>query len=137
MAKRQQLPKRLFKGQDRISAYQKDQSPAKLMKQVSREHPDLLQNIEFVLVTRFHEDPGMDDRAASEALRACLGGAEPVDPRVAELVAGLQMVREFRATVSDDLWHDALRVVDDSVHRHSDLAPGRVDYLSFVAQYVR
>jgi len=134
MAKRQP-PKRLFRGKERISAYDSDPSPTKLMKQVSRDHLDVLQNIEVILATHHREDPGMDDRAASAALRACLTGAQPDDPRVADLVAALQSVREFREDITDEIWHKAVRVVDDSVRRRSDLMPGAISYLEFIDNY--
>lgn len=137
MAKRP-LPKRMFKTQDRISNYQhtQSQSPIKLMKRVSSRHEDLLKDIESVLVACHRRDSGMDDRAASEAIRAKLNGEKSSDPRVADLVTDLARVRDSRRDVSDDDWRDALRVVDDSVRRHSSLRAGEKSYLEFVAPYV-
>ncbi len=56
MAKRN-LPRRLFKAPDRVSSYQHDRSSTSRMKQMSREHMDVLQNIEFSLVSGFSKRP--------------------------------------------------------------------------------
>ena len=59
-----------------------------------------------------------------------------VGPRVADLVGALEAIRQFREDISDDVWHDGLRVVRDSVHRHSRLRRGETGYLAFAGQYV-
>ena len=137
MAKRQP-PKRLFKNRDRVSSYESERSrsPIKLMKRMAGAHEDVLQNIEFALVSRHREDPGIDDRAVDEALRCYLNDTEPSDARVADLVGALEAIRQFREDISDDVWHDGLRVVRDSVHRHSRLRRGETGYLAFAGQYV-
>jgi uncharacterized alpha-E superfamily protein len=137
MAKRQP-PKRLFKNRDRVSSYESERSrsPSKLMKRMAGAHEDVLQNIEFALVNRHREDPGIDDRAVDEALRCSLNDTEPSDARVADLVGALEAIRQFREDISDDVWHDGLRVVRDSVHRHSRLRRGETGYLAFAGQYV-
>jgi hypothetical protein len=136
MAKRE-LPKRMFKERDRVSSYhQPSRSPGKLMKHMSRDHFDVLQNIEFTLVRRWREDREIDDSVVSAALRASLKNVTAEQPLVAGLVEDLKSVREMRADVSADVWHDALRVVDDSVHNHSQLRPGETSYLSFASRYL-
>jgi hypothetical protein len=130
------LPKRLFKDPDRVSSYQHNQSPIKRMKRMASGHEDVLQNIEFALVTRHRGDPTIDDRAVSEALRACIKHTEPVDPRAADLVAALAGIRELREDVPDDVWLEGLRVVEESVRRHSHLRSGEKSYLAFAAQFI-
>ena len=134
MAKRNP-PKRLFKA-DRVSSYQHDRSPISRMKQMSRAHEDILQNIEATLVAEWREDPDIDDRSALEALQASVSGAGAEDARVSGLVAALRSIREFRAEVGDATWLEAVRVVADSVRRHSKREPGETSYLEFVAPYV-
>jgi hypothetical protein len=136
MAKRQQPPKRLFKGREHVSAYSTSSSPTKLMKQVSRDHLDVLQNIESTLASRYREDPAMDDRTADAALRASLAGTQPDEPRAAALVAALQAIREFHEDITDEVWYKALRVVEDSVRTHSSLAPGDTGYFEFIKPYI-
>jgi hypothetical protein len=131
-----EIPEGLLQRPDPLLVHPIRRSSTKLMRQILRRHGDVLQTIEFVLVTRFQEDSGMDDRAASAALRACLCDGEPVETRIAEIVEGLSAVRDFRLSVSDEVWRDALRVVDDSVHRHSKLLPGESTYLEFAAQFL-
>jgi hypothetical protein len=136
MAKRD-LPKRMFKDRDVASSYKHERSPVKLMKQMSRDHLDVLQNIEFTLLGRHRRDPSLDDRVMSEALRAAVSNIAPHDPRIADVHEALAAVRQTREDVSDDVWRDALRVVDESVRTHSRLRPGETSYLSFIAHYVR
>ena len=135
MAKRQ-LPKRLFKSRDVVASYKNDRAPVKLMKQMSRDHEDVLQNIEVALVRRHREDPRIDDRAADEALRAALHGTMPTHPRAADLYESLTAIRQLREDIPDDVWRDGLRVVDDSVRRHSQLRPGETSYFEFAGQFV-
>jgi uncharacterized alpha-E superfamily protein len=135
MAKRN-LPKRLFKTPDRVSSYQHDRSPTSRMKHMARDHEDVLQNIEFALVNGHREDPEIDDRDVFEALRVSLNDGETDEERVDGLVMALRATRQFREDITDDVWREALRVVADSVKRHSERRPGETSYLSFAGQFV-
>ncbi len=130
-------PRRLFKNADRVSSYQIGQSPTKRMKQMSRDHLDVLQNIEFALVRSYRDDQRVDDQMVDAALRACLSGEEPDDPQVIAIVASLAEVREMREDISDDIWRDALRVIEESVRRHSERHPRETSYLDFAAKYIK
>lgn len=136
MAKKRQQPKRLFK-QEHISSYKTDLSPTARMKQMTRDHSDILQNIEFILLEYHSEFPETDDRLLAEALRASLGGGEPAAPRAEEIVDRLAALRRTRDDVAEDLWRDGLRVIRDSIRRHSELRPGETTYIKFVSQYVQ
>jgi hypothetical protein len=137
LAKDKRKPaKRLFKTPDRASSYGQERSAKGLMKHMARDHQDVLQNIEFVLVTLRRRDPEIDDRAVSAALRASVAGKEPDDPRAASLFQNLAQIRAMREDLSDEVWHGALRVVDESVRRHSQCRPGETGYLRFVSQYI-
>ena len=135
MAKRN-LPKRLFKTPDRVSSYQHDRSAMSRMKHISRDHRDVLQNIEFALVNGHREDPQIDDHDVFEALRASLNDTEPDEEPVAGLVMALRAMRQLREEITDDVWREALHVVADSVKRHSELRPGETSYLSFTSKYM-
>ena len=135
MAKRK-LPRRLFKAPDRVSSYQHDRSSTSRMKQMSREHLDVLQNIEFSLVSGYRKDPSIDDRAVLEALGASLSNREPGEQPVSGLVMALRAMREYREDITDDVWREALHVIVDSVKRHSELRPGETSYLSFADRFV-
>jgi hypothetical protein len=135
MAKRKP-PKRLFKGQEHVSSYHaRSRAPGKLMKQMARDHEDVLQNIEAVIIARYRADGNVDDRAVDEALRACMGGKPADDPVAADLVKDLEAVRALREDVPDDVWRDGLQVVHDSVKRHSQLRPGETSYLEFTQPF--
>jgi len=111
--------------------------PGDPMKRMMRDHEDVLQNIEFVLVTAYRRDPEVDDRLAAGALSAAIAGTPSADERAQELVGELKAMREFRAEVADDIWRDGLSVVLHSVRRHSDLRPGSTGYLDFVSRFIR
>ena len=132
-------PKRLFKTEDRVSSFEADRlrSPGKRMKVMSRDHEDVLQNIEFALVTQFREDRGIDDRHVDEALTVAIDNGTPSDRRVEDLVSAIDQIRSLREDVSDEVWRTALLTVRDSVRRHSDRKPRETSYLDFVSPYVR
>jgi hypothetical protein len=110
---------------------------ARGMQRMSRDHADVLQNIEFCLVATFHENPAFDDAGALKALWAmALGELETGDPHADEALQSLWDVRRIREEVTDNVWHDGLRVIMDSVRRQSRLHEGEISYLAFVDGYV-
>ncbi|MFI5454829.1 MAG: hypothetical protein ACHRXM_05200 [Isosphaerales bacterium] len=133
-------PKRLFKNQDVIHAYQHDRSARAGLKHMTRDHVDVLQNIEFALVNQAREGPNIDDRMIDQALRSCMNRTDPPDDagfQVVRLCAVLETTRLMREDVSYETWIAGLRTVDQSVRRHSNLSPGETSYLDFVQDYVR
>ena len=110
--------------------------PRKSIKHMARDHLDVLQNIEFVLVSEYRSDRSIDDRIVADALRAVILDAEPEDTRAQSLSKSLEGIRELRADISDDIWQEGLRTVLQSVHRHSNLKPGSKWYLDFVSDFV-
>jgi len=110
--------------------------PRKSMKRMARDHLDVLQNIEFVLVSGYRSERSIDDRIVADVLIAAILDAEPQDSRARSLNESLESIRVLRSDISDDIWRDGLRTVLESVHRHSSLKPGSRDYLDFVSDYV-
>ncbi len=108
----------------------------KLMKRMTRDHQDVLQNIEFILVTGYRDDHSIDDCIVADALEAAILGSEPEDCRARSLNEALEEIRQLRSDVSDDIWTDGLRTVLQSVHRHSRLTPGCTWYLDFASQFI-
>jgi single-stranded DNA-specific DHH superfamily exonuclease len=108
----------------------------KLMKRMVRDHQDVLQNIEFILVSRYRENRRIDDRIIADALKATIHGNTAEDALAESLKEGLEEMRLFRSDVSDDVWRDGLRTVLQSVHRHSYLRPGEREYLDFVSNFI-
>jgi hypothetical protein len=127
----------MFKEADRVSRYEHDRSPIGRMKRVAREHEDVLQAIETLFVSRWKEQFGIDDRAVAAAIHACLTGTETDDPLATDLARDLAHERAGFDDLPDRDWHEALRVVRDSVHRHSECLPDETSYLSFVSEYVK
>ena len=108
----------------------------KLMKRMTQDHQDVLQNIEFVLVTRHREDSSIDDCVIADALKAAINGDMPEDALAQSVNESLEGMREFRSDVSDEIWRNCLQTVLQSVYRHSSLRPGSMDYLDFVSDYI-
>ena len=110
--------------------------PRKSMKHMARDHLDVLQNIEFVLVSGYRSERSIDDRIVADVLIAAILDAEPEDIRARSLNESMENIHMLRSDISDDIWRDGLRTVLESVHRHSSLKPGSRDYLDFVSDYV-
>jgi len=110
--------------------------PRRSLKDMTRNYLDVLQNIEFILLSEYENDVSIDDRIVAEALRAAVLNAEPDDDIVQFLKERLEEIRRVRSDVSDDIWRDGLRTVLQSVLRHSNLKPGTTWYLDFVSDMV-
>jgi hypothetical protein len=108
----------------------------KLMKRMSRDHLDVLQNIEFILVSAYRKDSIIDDRIVAGALQSAIDNALPQDDRAIPIKENLQDMYEFRGDISDDIWKAGLRTVLHSVKRHSGLRPGSTEYLDFVSEFI-
>ena len=106
------------------------------MHRMVRNHQDILQNIEFVLVTSSRDDPTVDDAAADRALTCAMRGGAPDDPQVADILTGLQAIRQVRPETPDAIWQDGLLTVLQSVRRHSTRLPGERRYLQFVSRFI-
>ena len=133
-------PKRLFKNKDVVHTYQHERENKLDMKSMSRDHLDVLQNIEFTLVKNAREDDRVDDRTVDEALGLALRGKEPgedADPLAVSIYDLLEGMRAYREDVPDNIWQAGLKTVRESVRRHSTLAPGEKRYLRFAEPYVR
>jgi hypothetical protein len=108
----------------------------KLLKRMIRDHHDVLQDIEFIFISRYREDPSIDDRIVADALKAAIGGDMAEDTLAESLNKDLEGERLLRPDVSDDIWRDGLRTILQSVQRHSNLRPGEREYLDFVSGFI-
>ncbi len=99
-------------------------------------HQDILQNIEFTIISEYRQDSGIDDRIVAETLKALILNTEPQEESVDRLKQALKSARRLRDDVSDNLWRDGLRVVLRSVHDHSDLIPSSTYYLDFIDKFI-
>ena len=117
--------------------YEHKEKPEKIYKRMTRDHVDVLQNIEFSIVSacRRHED--IDDSIIASALKTAIAGSEPVGELAAVLIDDLAQIRQIRdEPIPDNIWTDGLKVVLWSVRNHSDAQPGDRDYLAFIQNYV-
>lgn len=108
----------------------------KLMKRMARDHQDVLQNIEFALVSGYRENHSIDDYIVADALEAAIQGNVPEDSHAISLNEALEDIRQLGSDVSDDIWKDGLRIVLQPVHWHSSLKPGCRWYLDFASQFI-
>ena len=116
--------------------YEHKEKPEKIYKRMTRNHVDVLQNIEFSIVSacRRHED--IDDSIIASALKTAIAGSEPVGELSAVLIDDLAHIRQIRdEPIPDNIWTDGLKVVLWSVRNHSDAQPGDRDYLAFIQNY--
>ena len=116
--------------------YERKEKPEKIFKQMTREHLDVLHNIEFSIVSTCCDRSDIDDRIIASALKTAIVGGEPADALSAMLINNLTNTRRMRADVSDTIWSNGLKVVLQSVHPHSDARPGDREYLAFIQNYV-
>lgn len=116
--------------------YEHKENPEKIFKQMTRDHLDVLQNIEFSIVSACRDCNSIDDKIIASALKAAIAGDEPADALSALLINDLANTRRMRADVPDTIWTNGLKVVLESVLNHSDARPGDRDYLTFIQNYV-
>lgn len=108
----------------------------KLMKRMSRNHIDVLQNIESIILLAADKYSEIDDCAVHQALESILHNQLPETAASLLVFGSLRGIREIRNDVDDELWRDGIRVVKDSVQTHSTLAPGETHYLDFASPFV-
>ena len=116
--------------------YERKEKPEKIFKRMTRNHLDVLQNIEFSIVSTCRNYGDIDDSIIASALKTAIAGSDPVGELSAILINDLVQIRQMRAAVPDNIWTDGLKVVLQSVRTHSDLQPGDRDYLTFIQNYV-
>jgi len=105
-------------------------------KTVREENLDVLQNIEFGIVTTSREDPTIDDVIVFSALKSALKRTGSEDLRTSAVIDGLRRMREMRTDVTDSVWDNCLRTIMESVRLHSALTPGAKGYLDFIKHFI-
>ena len=116
--------------------YQRKEKPENIFKQMTQHHVDVLQNIEFSIISTYRSHAAIDDGVIASALKTIIAAGEPDGKLAAMLIDDLDEVRQTRADVPDDIWIKGLKVVLESVHTHSDTRPGDRDYLTFIGIFV-
>ena len=103
---------------------------------MTEHHVDILQNIEFSLVTAWRDDSDIDDKDTAAALKTVINEGQAENQQVKSLVSVLENIRMQRLDVSDDIWKKGLKVVLDSVYTHSNAKEGDTDYLEFASDFI-
>jgi hypothetical protein len=132
-------PRRLFGNSDVVHSFQGRRGNPAGPSRLAPNRPDGLQHVEFAFAALAKKDLEVDDRAVLEAIQLALKGSkaeESTAPKVAELRALIESVRETRTNVSDSEWANTLRSVVKSVRSQSGLEPGERDYLDFIGRYL-
>ena len=112
------------------------QATGKLLRRMTRDHVDVLQNIEMTLISAYEKDGSIYDRIIAEVLQAAINDEIPDGARAQSIQEDLDEMRDLRADVPDKIWRDGLRTVLQSVQRHSNLRPGERNYLDFVSDFI-
>ena len=118
------------------SGMKETQESRKLMKRMVRDHQDVLQNIESIIISEYRENRRIDDRVVADALKAAIHSETAENDLAESINQAVEEMRMLRSNVSDDVWRDGLRTVLQSVHRHSYLRPGEREYLCFVGDFI-
>ncbi len=114
----------------------REEKPEKIFKRMTRNHLDVLQNIESTILSASRSHSNIDDKIVASALKTAIADEDPVEELSGLLVKDLDNTRLIRADVSNQLWKDGLKVVLKSVYNHSAAQAGDRDYLDFVSEYV-
>ena len=126
----------LQKNNIRRLSLKKEPDSDKLLRRMTRDHLDVLQNIEFSLVSAHRDDNSIDDLKIATALKAAICGDFSEDYGVNSLIDGLDQIRRLRSDVSDEVWQAGLQTVLKSVRRHSSLKASDRGYLNFVSSFL-
>jgi hypothetical protein len=125
------------------SRFEEEYEETRLLGSIIRDHMDLLQNIEFALVTTWKEDARVDDAAVYAALRAVREDDEARSPLAGEAAAAVRGILDWRRQnlepheLSKPLRRAACKKIMGSIRNHSSCTPGDTGYLRFVSQFVR
>lgn len=124
------------KPKGRIRKYIRPDRPEKDFQFMTRHYVDVLQNIEFCIVTSWRDDSDIDDKDTAAALKTVINGGQAENQRVKLLVSALENIRMQRLDVSDEIWKKGLKVVLESVYTHSNANEGDTDYLEFASSFM-
>jgi len=114
----------------------RQEKPEKIFKQMTSDHVDVLQNIEFSIVSAYRRSSNIDDKVVASALKTVIAGGDAADELSHSLIEALEDIRLLHADVSDEIWKNGLKVVLQSVYDHSDMRTGDRDYLKFISPFL-
>jgi hypothetical protein len=103
--------------------------------EITEHHTDLLEGIEGTILETWRYVTGLCDHWTHLGLVAAMRGDMPDHSCSMMLFEALRKLREERDDVDDELWLDALRVVDQSLRDHSSVRHGDRSYLTFIRTF--
>jgi hypothetical protein len=103
---------------------------------MTNDHVDVLENIEFSIVSAYRSNSNIDDKVVASALKTVMAGDDAADGLSHSLIEAIEDMRLLRADVSDEIWKKGLKVVLQSVYDHSDMQTGDRDYLDFISPFL-
>lgn len=103
--------------------------------EITTHHTDLLENIEGTILETWRHVTGLCDHWTHLGLIGAMRNDMPDHPCSLMLFEALKKLRAKREDVDDELWLDALRVVDQSVRDHSSVKHGDRSYLEFIRAF--
>ena len=125
-----------FKPTGRKRKFIREEKQEKIYKEMTKNHVDVLENIEFAIINVWRENPLIDDKAVAAALKAVIKAEEPKDIMSCLLKKALEGARLIRSDVSDEIWTKGLKVVLESVYTHSEAEEGDRFYLEFADMFI-
>jgi tRNA isopentenyl-2-thiomethyl-A-37 hydroxylase MiaE len=117
----------------------REEKPEKIFREMTQNHIDVLENIEFAIVNAWRENRQIDDKAVAAALKAVIKSEEPKNILSCLLVKALEGARLIRSDVSEEIWAKGLKVVLESVYTHSPadvIEQGDTYYLEFADMFI-
>ena len=100
--------------------------------QHSKSNLDVLFTIEGTCTRCAMEDQRIDDAVVWSVLRDLILEDPPSTLPHAWLYSEILAARELGRDIDEETWNECLRIVRDSVERHSDRDPGDCSYLAFI-----
>ncbi|MBN2183122.1 MAG: hypothetical protein JW715_14515 [Sedimentisphaerales bacterium] len=115
----------------------REEKPAKIFRQMTENHVDVLENIEFAIVNTWRDNQHIDDKAVAAALKSLIiKEEESKNITACPLIKAIENARLIRSDVSDEIWTKGLKVVLESVHTHSEAEEGDRSYLEFAEMFI-
>jgi hypothetical protein len=93
---------------------------------------DVLFNIESTCARCAAEDQRIDDAVVWSVLQSLVVEDPPSTLPHAWLYSEILAARELGRDIDEEIWSECLRMVRDSVERHSNRRPGDCSYLTFI-----
>jgi len=116
--------------------YIRVEKPKKIFEEMTENHVDVLENIEFAIVNTWRNDQRIDDKEVAAALKSLIKEEAAKNEMAGRIIKAIENTRLIRADVSDEIWIKGLKVVLESVYTHSEAEEGDRFYLEFAEMFI-